>query len=402
MILEIMQHILEHYKPKSDSLFLLNERIRRLLWIRLWQHLPTMSRHYDNTIGNRPRFPQNKTWSVPYFTCFMLIASLAYSGIATAETETLLPAQRSIHYYNLYALPLEERILPAPLSVLELTYLGNRRAGADLWPTAAPAGHPVVPQLRTMIRSLPAPIYRLASRHLAGIFLVDRTFGSARTEGLWGPSDRLVGGYMVLNATALARPANAWASMRENSAFHSTSADVTIEVILEPPETDTPESALRFIFLHELGHVLGMGLGVHGHWAVPNTFPLTLQSPFARLSWQQDERGGLVSPWKQRSPLLTQLRFYRFEAAPLPRSTTPLVYGQLARTDFPSLYGALDAYEDFAETFVLYVHTRILGKPYAVVVKEGGRTIGVYHSCLQTGACPAKVAFIERLLGNSQ
>ncbi|MEN8214415.1 MAG: hypothetical protein ABFR19_08640 [Pseudomonadota bacterium] len=331
----------------------------------------------------------------------MLIASLAYCGTVTAEAGALLPAQRTIHYHNLYARPLEERILSAPLSVLELAYLGNRRAGADLWPTAAPANHPLVPLLRRMIRSLPAPIYRLASRHLAGIFLVDRTFGSARTEGLWNPSNRLAGGYMVLNTTALARPANAWISMRENSAFHTTSTDVSIEVILEPPETNTPESALRFIFLHELGHVLGMGLGVHGNWASAETFPLTLQSPFARLSWLPDGRGSLVAPGKLSSPLLTQLHFYRFEAAPLPRSTAPRVYGQLTRTDFPSLYGTLNPYEDFAETFALFVHTRILDKPYAVVLKEGGRTIGIYRSCLQSGACPAKAFFVERLLGGA-
>ena len=355
--------------------------------------------HDDKTTGNRPRFPQKLTWSAP---CFVLVASLAYCGIVAAEAVALLPAQRSIHYQNLYVRPLEDRILPAPLSVLQLAYRGNRRAGVDLWPIAAPADHPLVPLLRTMIRSLPAPIYRLATRHLAGIFLVDHTFGSARTEGVWDPSDRLVGGYMVLNVTALSRPANAWISMRENSAFHSTSANTTIEVILESPETDTPESALRFIFLHELGHVLGMALGVHGHWAVPETFPLTLQSPFARLSWRLDGRGGLVSPGKQMSPLLAQLHFYRFEAAPLPRSIALRVYRQMARTDFPSLYGALDAYEDFAETFALYVHTRILGKPYAVVVKEGGRTIGVYRSCLQIGACPAKAAFVKRLLVNVQ
>jgi hypothetical protein len=330
----------------------------------------------------------------------MLVASLAVCGTAAVGAEALLPAQRSIYYKDLYALPLEQRILPAPQPILELTYLGNRRAGVDLWPTAAPADHPLVPLVRTLIRSLPAPIYRLASRHLAGIFLVDRTFGSARTEGLWDPSDRLVGGYMVLNVTALARPANAWVGMRENSAFRS-SGNVTIEVILEPPQTDTPESALRFIFLHELGHVLGMALRVHGHWALPGSFPLTLHSPFTRISWQLDGSGHLTAPRKQAFPLLTQLHFYRFEAAPLPRSAAPWVYGQLARTDFPSLYGALSVYEDFAETFALFVHTRILGKPYAVVLRDDKQVIGIYSSCLQTGNCPAKADFVKRLLASA-
>lgn len=315
----------------------------------------------------------------------------------TASGDGLLPAQRSLHYAGLYALPLELRILPAPEPVLQLAWLGNRRAGVDLWPTPAAPDHPMVPELRGMIRALPEPVHRLASRYLAGIFVVDRTFGSARAEGLWNAADRLVGGYVVLNLTALARPANAWATMREGSTFHSA-GDTTIEVILEPPESDTPQSALRFIFLHELGHVLGMGLGVHGHWAVPATFAITLESPFTRNSWRGQVADGPFSPAKQAFPLLTQLRFYRFEEAPLPRTVAPLVYGQLARTDFPSLYGTLDPYEDFAESFALYVHTRLLGKPYAVVVGAGDQGRGVYRSCLQTGGCPAKAVFIERLL----
>ena len=319
-----------------------------------------------------------------------LLVALGASG------EGVLPTQRSLHYAGLYALPLEDRILPAPEPVLQLAWLGNRRAGVDLWPTPAGLDHPLVPELRSMIQALPEPVYRLASRYLAGIFIVERTFGSARAEGLWDAGDRLVGGYMLLNLTALARSANAWATMREGSAFHSANG-TTIQVLMEPPETDTPQSALRFIFLHELGHVLGMGMGVHGHWAVPATFAITGESPFTRKSWRGQGADGPLAPAKLTFPLLTQLRFYRFEEAPLPRTAAPLVYQQLAHTDFPSLYGTLDPYEDFAETFALYVHTRLLGKPYAVVV-AGENGLGVYRSCLQTGGCPTKALFIERLL----
>ena len=330
-----------------------------------------------------------------------LFALLALCGAAEVAAQTVPPAHRGIQFQDLPARPLEERILPAPAPVLDLVHRYNQLAGVDLRPGAASMDHPLVPLLRAMLRSLPEPVYRLASRHLAGVFLVERNFGSARSEGLWDAAGRLAGGFMVLNLTALSRPANAWATLRENSAFH-TDGDTAIEVVLEPPATNTPEGALRFLFLHELGHVLGMGLGVHGHWAVPESFPLTLRSPFVRLSWRPDGSGGLHSPWKRSFPLLGQLRFYRFEAAPLPRSAAPLIYARLARTGFPSLYGTLDPYEDFAETFALYVHTRILGKPYTVVVRDGRRVIGTYRSCLQSGSCPAKAAFVGWLLGTRE
>ena len=57
--------------------------------------------------------------------------------------------------------------------------------------------------------------------------------------------------------------------------------------------------------------------------------------------------------------------------------------------------------EDFAETFALFVHTRILGKPYAVVLRDDKQVIGIYSSCLQTGNCPAKADFVKRLLASA-
>ena len=329
---------------------------------------------------------------------FAVLLVAGFSPPAFAGIEGLTPAQRSDFFVDLFELPLEQRILPAPESVVELVWLRNRRAKVDFRPTPASLTHPLIPRLQHVIRTLPEPVYRLASRHLAAIFVVEHNFGSGRAEGLWDPAGQLVGGYMLLNLSALSQPANAWATMRENSAFHTHGGDMVVEVTLASSESDSVEDALRFIVLHELGHVLGMGLGIHGHWAVPSSWPITRDSAFSGISWRAGAHELLYSPAKQANPLLTQLQFYRFEAAPLPRSAAPEVYRQLARTDFPSLYGTLDPYEDFAETFAIFVHTRLLLKPYGVAVRAGERVVERYHSCLQTGDCPTKALLIERLL----
>jgi hypothetical protein len=91
-------------------------------------------------------------------------------------------------------------------------------------------------------------------------------------------------------------------------------------------------------------------------------------------------------------------RFYRFEGAPLPRSAAPVVYRLLGETDLPSLYGSLDPYEDFAEAFTIQVHTRLLGHPFRVDLYLGPAHIGGFRSCLDTGRCPEKAAFLESLL----
>jgi hypothetical protein len=228
------------------------------------------------------------------------------------------------------------------------------------------------------------------------MYLVQDNFGSARVEAAVDAQGHLTGGCILLNLDALARSANAWASWRETSAFRADDR-YRIRVTLETAQTDSVENALRFVFLHELGHVVGMVAGVHGYWAAPQTWPATARSPFTRLSWSTDGHGWL-SPWKQRSALLALPRFYRFEAAPLPLSASPLVYRALGETNWPSLYGSIDPYEDFAETFAIYVHTRLLLRPFRVDVYLGPQRIAAFRSCLDTGRCPEKLGLMGRLL----
>ncbi|MEA3275086.1 MAG: hypothetical protein U9Q81_07340 [Pseudomonadota bacterium] len=295
----------------------------------------------------------------------------------------------------LSATSLEARIQSAPPAITALALRRNLGNGVAVEPRAASMDHPLVPALFRMLSRLPSPLYRLARETVAAIYLLQDNFGSARVEALRDPHGHLSGGCILLNLDALSRPANAWASWRENSAFRADEP-YAVRVILEPRVTDTVESTLRFIFLHELGHVLGMAAGVHGFWAAPETWWLTVQSPYFQLSWARN-KDTLTSEWKRRFSILEYPRFYRFEAAPLPLAAAPVVYGALARTNWPSLYGSIDPYEDFAETFALFVHTRLLGGSYRVDVLFGPERVAHFLSCLDTGRCPGKTAYLEQL-----
>lgn len=301
----------------------------------------------------------------------------------------------------LSTVPLSRRVQPAPAAVTELALSRNLDNGVAIAPRPASLDHPLVPVLYRMLSDLPTPLRRLAQELVSAIYLLRDNFGSARVEAAHGARGGLIGGCILLNLDALARRANDWASWREESAFR-TDERVRIRLTLEPQETNSVENALRFVFLHELGHVLGMAAGVHGFWAAPETWWVTARSPYTRLSWQTSG-GTLSAEWKRRFPLLSRPLFYRFELAPLSRSAAHQVYRALAQTNWPSLYGSIDPYEDFAEAFALYVHRRVLHRPYRVDLFVNGERIGQYHSCLDTGRCPRKVAYlgelISRLLG---
>ena len=293
-------------------------------------------------------------------------------------------------------LPLAARIQPAAPAVTALARHRNLGNGVAIEPRPASVEHPVAQALARMLAELPEGLRRLAQEQVGAIYLVEGNFGSARVDAVRDAQGRVFGGCILLNLDALARSANAWASWREESAFR-TEDGYRIALTLEPAQTDSVEAALRFVFLHELGHILGMVAGVHGFWAAPETWWLNARSPYVRLSWPLDgDRPG--TGWLGRFPVLALPRFYRFEGAPLPRSAAPVVYRLLRETDLPSLYGSIDPYEDFAEAFAIQVHTRLLGRPFRVDLYLGPAHIGGFRSCLDTGRCPEKAAFLESLL----
>ena len=195
----------------------------------------------------------------------------------------------------------------------------------------------------------------------------------------------------------LGRTANEWGTWKERSAFR-TVPGVDLRMTLEAARDNTLEGAVRFIFLHELGHVLGLALDAHGFWDAESLPPDTRDSGFVRLSWREGAEDDMVSRWAERQPLLSNLHFYNFEKAPLTLDQAEAAYRELGETNFPSLYGATNLFDDFAEAFAIYVHTRLLKKPYGVVLSEGGRLRYTYRSCVQDGRCPDKVRQLERFL----
>lgn len=337
-----------------------------------------------------------------------LAAVLAGAGCSPAVPEV----QRLPRYREALTRPLAERVRPADAAVLARAHHTNRTYGEDVRPTAAAPGHPLAAVVRRVLAGLPAPVARVAEQHLAAVYLVEGDLGTATTEGVWSAPGGWGHAYIVLNLSALDREANAWATWKEQSAFRPA-AGYALRFTLEPPGTDDREGAVRFIVLHELGHVLGLGLGVHGYWdddpappapAVPTAPPgLPPLSPFAALSWarvpgEAGEAPALRSRHAAAFPGPHFVDFYRFDQARSPLADAPALYAALARTDFPSLYGSLQVYDDFAEAFAIHVHTALLGKPYRVEVLREGVVVSTSTSCLADGRCPAKTAAVQALL----
>ena len=318
-------------------------------------------------------------------------AGWAWAGDPPAQVQTLA------FYRDGLDRAIEDKVSLGEPAIIDWQEHINRQFGQQVRPSPASLEHPLVPRIRAMLAALPPRIHRLASRHVVAVYLLENDWGTGTTEAVQDDQGRWRYGYIALNLSVLERTANAWGSWKERSAFQPD-PPARIDMVLESEAADTVDGALRFIFLHELGHVLGLALGVHGFWDAEPVPVETLDSPFVRLSWQPDGSGKLVSRWRERFPVLSQLHFYSFGEATLKASEAADVYRALAQTDFPSLYAATNPYDDWAETFVVYVHTRMLGQPYRVSVTGGASGSSEYRSCMDVHGCPDKVAWVERYL----
>ncbi len=309
------------------------------------------------------------------------------------------PVQRQSYYPGAIGKSIDEKVAPGNADVRERALQSNLEYGQDVRPEAASPENPLTPKVRAALRNLPPAIHKLASQYVLAVYLLEDDWGTATTEGVQDDQGRWKYSYVTLNLTALTRTANAWTAWKENSAFRPD-PKFQLHMAIEAPDGDTEENAIRFIFLHELGHVLGLGLGVHGFWDDEGLPALTRDSPFLKISWQPNaDQNALVSRWAERFPRLNQLKFYRFDKANHPLSDAESAYRALAQTDFPSLYGVTNIYDDFAESFVIYVHTRLMNRPYRVDVSEGGTRRLTYTSCIVSGTCPEKVKALEAALG---
>lgn len=321
--------------------------------------------------------------------------------LAGCQTSTH-PAQRLSRYAGFQSTSLASRVKPADAAIIDRAHRTNLSYGMDIRPKTVAPNHPMMAVVREVLAGLPPQVRRLTKRHLAALYLLRDDFGTAGIEGIKDERGQWLHGYIALNATALDRTANAWATWKENSAFRPAKG-YRLSVQIERAGEDDRTGAVRFIVLHELGHLLGLALKVHPYWENPKPAPPE-RFPFPRLSWRQASNGKAVSRWRERFPRLHQAGFYRFDKAPFSLTEMETVYDMLSRTDFPSLYGATSLYDDFAEAFVIYVHTQLLGKPYRVIlVRDGkvarnGKELRVYRSCLQTGRCPKKTAFLQTML----
>jgi hypothetical protein len=303
---------------------------------------------------------------------------------------------------------LQARIGPAPPELIDFMRLDNTFQGYRERPEPASAESAFVREVSMAVASLPPSIQAIADRVLVYVALVrDLGGGTGYMDVVSGADGAAVGGFIVLDEGALDRTANAWASWKEESAFRP-SADWRLDVRIETPDDDTRVNAIRFILLHELGHVIDAVLGIT-QIAGGNTRNI-FRNGFYTLSWaypppsRQVLRPGdaLRSRFDLAWPERETLAFYAFDDARHDLADARPIYQWLQQTNFPTLYAATSSADDFADSFASYVHVVMDQRPYGIWLHNGAQSEFLFGSCWDLPVCATKRAKLEQLLGAAQ
>jgi hypothetical protein len=296
----------------------------------------------------------------------------------------------------LLAQPIEQRILPLPDEVRELVHQVNMATGLDAVPAPCVPDAALQADLRAALLGMPAAVRDLVGPLLLGICTARGLGSSGITDIVADAVDgRILGCIVLLDMDLLeTHTANSWATWKENLPFGGPG--FALAATIAAPRDDTRAHALQFLLLHEFGHVVTAGGTFLPRWWEP--VPAAI-FPFLDLSWHVNADGRFV-PWKDSDfDLRGAVDFYGTNKVHSDAIVT--AYAGLEASDFSSLYGATNPYDDFAECFASYVHSELLGRPYVLRVDYDGVPQATLDSFWASPRSEAKREFMRGLLGET-
>jgi len=303
------------------------------------------------------------------------------------------PARLPATWSEWAAKPAAQRVAPAPPILLDYLHKDNEHQGWAERPDAAGIDPAFYSDVAAALSGMPAIVKRHFEAHAVGVFLVRNLGGTAYGEMLIEDA-KVRRGLIVLDVGSLDKAANAWATWRERSPF-SDSESIQIEATIERDADDTRSQAIQYILLHEIAHLVGAAQRQHPDWN-KNEDPANY--PYSRLSWRMDGKAP-ASRYDGAFPLRAKVGYYKFKAASLKSEDIESVYRQFGRSDFVSLYASTNMFDDFAETYAMYVHVVLQQKPWRLVIRQGDRELMRIDSPILEERCRQKLDYFEKLLG---
>lgn len=328
----------------------------------------------------------------------VLAALVPLAFLATYMTD---PAVRRASFWgdDWRDLPLAERVRPLPADAVPALRdeLSDRRTTSKIAP--ASGAEYIQEDLRAVLADLPPAVQRLVADRLIGVFLVENLGGKGdETQNLGLALE--VGGLWrqhVGTVIFLDRDEN---DMKANKAMAGMEyvpdgeyRGVTVEANMARRDENDRRTTLRYVLLHELGHLIDYDRGITPwHFRYGDD---TADCGFTCLSWIAPGRHRFSTRLDAAMQTMHEGDYDAYVKA-LPRT-----FDDLLKTNFPTFYAATLPEEDFAESFAQYVHSVVLGNPWALTLRVNGTIKARLGSCFLDRRCPEKKAYFDRLLSEA-
>lgn len=274
---------------------------------------------------------------------FALLLLLSWPAAARAAEAPDLNALKSYDFDASIPLP---RLRPMPPWLLKAWAETDGSPYEAYTPTAAEAE-----MLASAFAGLPAPMKKVLSERVIGVYLVKGLKGNGITNWVLDSSSRTYV-YMILNPAGFRQTLSELMTERDLTLFRGP-ADLEVEA--------GAEAGILYSVAHESAHAFDYVRSV-----TPFTEPglRDLLNPGVRGKTGWDAWLDYAEPKPEADyPLRKKLHFYGFGDPELEPSQAAELCSQWAASPFASLYGSRSWAEDMAELFVLRHLTQDRGQP---------------------------------------
>jgi hypothetical protein len=302
----------------------------------------------------------------------------------TVQAHRKHPARDVNVYGGVPALPLEARVRVMPPVLAEYLVEDNVLNRFSTKPKPATLTETENALVTQTLANVPARLKAIAEKHVVGIFFVDDL-------GSTGFSDQLSGdgraSLLVFDRSVIMLDANTWATKKEKTVFEP---GTPVTFTLRAPDDNKPGTALQYILLHELAHVIA-----HAKRAHPSPSSEDYEeTALSRLSWEPFVRSDGEKIFVKKAEFRLEHSPGYYGAAPAQKvDQAPALYAAASKGCFASLYAMVHIGDDFAEALAIYAHVKWLGKPYAIDV---GTTH--FETPLFEARCKAKLDLVLKSL----
>ena len=338
----------------------------------------------------------------PFLIFFLLQTSCSpvfWSFFAVTEDLRKHPVRQMKYWQSNLADDLENRIYLANKDVLDFIKKDNLYSNIPTVPSVKRIKNDLFIDFMMLVQNAFFKIEMLREKldkKLVGVVVMEGLGSSGYAVNIFNEKEEPIGCMIALDFFNLIRKANDWASWKANLPFEKGPQTIKIQIASE--KQNTIEMAIQYLFLHEIGHCLAIGEPVHPKIGYDIESESELKKYwFFGESWDLLKKGP-VSKFHKQFPESTGLKFYAKTPKKFANDRKLEFYRKLMNTNFPTLYSTTNFYEDFAESFVNYLHTIKFGNPFKISVVENEKTVFQTGHCWDELRCRNKRRLLEKYI----